>query len=84
MNIPKQSSFRGCLLGQCLGDALGYRIKGCDGEECSRYMNERVLKWYNEITPSGIEWSGQYTDDSQLARELLRSPVDKPRALACF
>jgi ADP-ribosylglycohydrolase len=77
MNIPSKSAFRGCLLGQCLGDALGQPIEGRDGEECSRYMNENAKKWFGGESPSSMEWRGQYTDDSQLARELIKSLLDR-------
>jgi ADP-ribosylglycohydrolase len=65
----------GCLIGQCLGDALGYPIEGCPGDMCHDFMSNRVKGWFDGDEPSPEEWSGQYTDDSQLARELLESLV---------
>ncbi len=65
----------GCLIGQCLGDALGYPAEGCPSEQCSDFVFNRVKRWFEGEEPPPEEWSGQYTDDSQLARELLDSLV---------
>jgi ADP-ribosylglycohydrolase len=69
-----KSQFVGSLIGQCLGDALGFVNEGASTIVCERYV-EDVLR-PKEIDE--IKW-GQYSDDSQLARELLLSYVSKGR-----
>ncbi len=76
MGVPSKSAFRGCLLGQCLGDALGYPVEGHDEYECSHFIFDIASQWFKGTAPSPYQWSGQYTDDSQLARELLSSLVE--------
>lgn len=70
------TKLQGCLLGQCLGDAFGYPIEGQGHSSCSQYMNQYVRFWFDGEKPP-VEWTGQYTDDSQLARELLASLVEQ-------
>lgn len=73
--VPRRDQFSGCLIGQCLGDALGFVVEGFSPEACKRYV-EDILK-----TDRAGEFGrfpfpfGQYSDDSQLARELLQSYV---------
>jgi len=67
-----KSQFVGSLIGQCLGDALGFVNEGASTIVCERYVEDVLRpKKIDEIT-----W-GQYSDDSQLARELLLSYVSK-------
>lgn len=73
--LPHRDQFSGCLIGQCLGDALGFVVEGFISEACIRYV-EDVLK--TERVGEFGRWPlpfGQYSDDSQLARELLQSYV---------
>ncbi|NIP43935.1 MAG: ADP-ribosylglycohydrolase family protein [candidate division Zixibacteria bacterium] len=74
---PSKTKFRGCLLGQCLGDALGFPIEGHDENDCSSFIFRQAKYWFDGYEPSPEEWPGQYTDDSQLARELLESMIEK-------
>ncbi|HXX73390.1 MAG TPA: ADP-ribosylglycohydrolase family protein [Candidatus Acidoferrales bacterium] len=59
-------------MGQCLGDALGFVMEGRPPFLCRKYV-EDVLKTRRI---DAVEW-GQYSDDSQLARELIISYVRK-------
>lgn len=72
---PRTEQFSGCLIGQCLGDALGCPVEGFSASECQDYV-EQVLKagHFPEYSRGQLSF-GQYTDDSQLARELLQSYV---------
>lgn len=73
--LPHKDQFSGCLIGQCLGDALGFVVEGFFPEACKRYV-EDILK--TERAGEFGRWPfpfGQYSDDSQLARELLQSYV---------
>ena len=71
--LPHKDQFSGCLIGQCLGDALGFAVEGFSPKACERYV-EDILK-----TGKAGEFGhwpfpfGQYSDDSQLARELMQS-----------
>ncbi len=73
--LPHKDQFSGCLIGQCLGDALGFVVEGFSPEACKRYVEDYL------ITGQTIEFGrfpfpfGQYSDDSQLARELMQSYV---------
>lgn len=74
---PRKEQFSGCLVGQCLGDALGRPVEGSPPSACERYVEETIAKRRRQ-DPSGVVFFrlGQYTDDSQLARELLQSYVE--------
>ena len=76
MTIPAEDQFAGSLIGQCLGDALGFVVEGHSRDVCDAYVNE-VLRsgGAGSIGRTPFDF-GQYTDDSQLARELLESYVD--------
>lgn len=75
MLIPSKEHFAGCLIGQCLGDALGFPVEGYPRSVCSRYVEELKAG----TSPQGRYPFpfGQYTDDSQLARELIISIVER-------
>ncbi|WP_207890321.1 ADP-ribosylglycohydrolase family protein [Rubrobacter taiwanensis] len=77
--LVAEERFVGCLIGQCTGDALGFVVEGRLPEVCRRYI-DRVL---DEGVPgeAGREpyRFGQYSDDSQLARELLQSYAELGR-----
>ena len=75
MTVPRLEQFRGCLIGQCLGDAIGCRVEGYSPEVCQNFVRPQVrLKKIRDRARFGLPF-GQYTDDSQLARELLQSYV---------
>jgi len=76
MKIPHREQFRGCLIGQCLGDALGFPVEGYSPEGCRKYVEKNLRKWFLEEEGSEKIPIGQYTDDSQLARELLQSYLE--------
>lgn len=65
----------GSLIAQCLGDALGFVVEGQPPEVCGPYVRE-LLRAGRAGEVGRPPWAfGQYTDDSQLARELLQSVV---------
>ncbi len=74
---PTASQFRGCLLGQCLGDALGFPVEGQPREVCEDYVASILGSDLAGLRGRGSLPFGQYTDDSQLARELLDSLVTR-------
>ena len=71
--IPCKEQFSGCLIGQCLGDATGFPVEGYAQEACKKYVEETLKTGHAEDRGRGHFPFGQYTDDSQLARELLQS-----------
>ena len=73
--LNTRDRFAGCLLGQALGDALGFIVEGYEPEICASYVRKEMCKTYvGQCGRVGFAF-GQYSDDSQLARELLESYV---------
>ena len=71
--VPHRDQFSGCLIGQCLGDALGFVVEGFSPAACERYVEDFLVAGRaNEFGRFPFPF-GQYSDDSQLARELLQS-----------
>lgn len=75
MRPSKKNQFRGCLIGQCLGDALGAPVERRDRGVCHGYVDELLRTARLGGDDERFRFIGQYTDDSQLARELLQSYV---------
>ncbi|WP_341733062.1 hypothetical protein [Microcoleus sp. EPA2] len=42
MIVPRGEQFRGCLVGQCLGDAVGCRVEGYPPEVCQNFVTYEV------------------------------------------
>ena len=84
--------FSGSLIGQCLGDALGFPVEGFPPEDCARYVDETMRGEGARMGERRPFPFGQYTDDSQLARELMQSyaacggfdPEDYARRIAAI
>jgi ADP-ribosylglycohydrolase len=78
--LPQPDQFSGSLVGQCLGDALGFPVEGSPPEVCASYVRELRSRGVNETLPAQRGYaSGQYTDDSQLAREFMVSYAELGR-----
>lgn len=71
----RKEQFSGCLIGQCLGDALGFVVEGYPPSTCKKYVKDTLRGGSRGIVGRGPFPFGQYTDDSQLARELIQSYV---------
>jgi ADP-ribosylglycohydrolase len=71
MTFPTKDRYAGCLVGQAIGDALGFPVEGHGPEVCARYVDSDA---FGAAGRAGFPF-GQYTDDTQLARELLESWV---------
>lgn len=69
--------FAGALVGKCVGDALGFLVEGQPARMCSALVEQLIRP--SAADPSHDLEFGQYTDDSQLARELLDSMVARRR-----
>ena len=66
-------SLTGCLLGQALGDALGFVVEACPLEVARAYVRDYLQAGRaGELAHPEFPF-GQYSDDTQLARELLLS-----------
>src|ERR1700676_1011286 len=78
--VPRLDQFRGCLVGQCLGDALGFPVEGSPPEICAAYIEELRAGHFESWPGARSKYAcGQYTDDSQLARELMLSYAEVGR-----
>lgn len=74
--IPSEDRFIGCLLGQCLGDALGFVVEGDSPDVCAAYVRDVVLtRRIPDHGRNGYRF-GQYSDESQMARELMLSLIE--------
>ena len=71
--------FQGCIVGKCVGDALGFLVEGSPQDVCTDYVESYILPLKVPPGNRGIFSFGQYSDDSQLARELMISLVDQHR-----
>jgi len=70
---PNKDKFSGCLIGQCLGDAVGFVVEGYSPAACKHYIEDFVkTDKVGEFGHFPLPF-GQYSDDSQLARELMQS-----------
>lgn len=75
--MPTADRYAGCLIGQCLGDALGFVVEGEPAAACRAYGRDYLRAGRGgEIGRDPFPF-GQYTDDSQLARELLISLCER-------
>ena len=69
----------GCLLGQALGDALGFVVEAKPPAVAREYVEQCLLAGRaGEQSHSGFPF-GQYTDDTQLARVLVLSFAEAGR-----
>lgn len=92
MAIPSPDQFAGSLIGQALGDALGFVVEGYPAADCRRYVDDVLRSDKAGSLGRGPFPFGQYTDDTQLARELAGSyadcgrfePVDFARRIAAI
>lgn len=75
MTITLEDRFAGSLIGQCVGDALGFVAEGCTAQLCARYVETELRRGRAGQRGRPPYPYGQYTDDSQLTRELLDSLV---------
>src|ERR687889_321726 len=78
-NVPTKEQFEGCLIGQCVGDALGFVVEGQPPEVCREYVEEALDKGQPRAHRRSRYAFGQYSDDSQLARELMQSYAARER-----
>ncbi len=75
MTRPRKEQFSGCIIGQALGDAAGFVVEGYSTSVCKQYV-KNVLTSEKPMQQGRSPFSfGQYSDDTQLARELLQSIV---------
>lgn len=69
--------FTGCILGQAVGDALGFPVEGRPAVQTAA----AVTPFPRQFTPHpcGLFPPGQYTDDTQMMRAILTSLVERGR-----
>jgi ADP-ribosylglycohydrolase len=73
MKTPEANRFAACLIGQCVGDALGFIVEGQPPSVCGPYVEQVVKTGQVGECGRGRFLFGQYSDDSQLARDLMAS-----------
>lgn len=73
MATPRKEQYSGCLIGQALGDALGFNVEGYAPDVSSRYVTQVIQAGKAAQYGRKPFRFGQYTDDTQLARELIQS-----------
>lgn len=76
MPPPGEDRFSGCLIGQCVGDAVGFMVEGYPGDVCATYAHSVIVREQYDLYFRGAFRLGQYSDDSQLARALMQSLVE--------
>ncbi|HEX6616366.1 MAG TPA: ADP-ribosylglycohydrolase family protein [Gemmatimonadales bacterium] len=69
----------GALLGQALGDAVGFVVEGLPTDTAAAYVRDCLERGRAGERAHPKYPFGQYTDDTQLARELLLSVRDSGR-----
>lgn len=77
--MPDERRYSGSLIGQALGDALGFVVEGEPPEVCREYVEGTLKAGRIGERNRGPYAFGQYSDDSQLARELLQSYAERGR-----
>jgi len=70
--------FRGCLVGQALGDACGFPLEGMPPKRCQEQASKAVAGKL-ERSEAGFGF-GQYTDDTQMAVAIAKSLTEKQTA----
>jgi ADP-ribosylglycohydrolase len=73
--VSLDDRFAGSLVGQCVGDALGFVVEGCTAQLCARFVETELRRGKAGRRGRPPYEFGQYTDDSQLTRTLLESVV---------
>ena len=74
-DVSLEDRFAGALIGQCVGDALGFVVEGCTAQLCTRFVDAELRRGKAGLRGRPPYAFGQYTDDSQLTRALLESMV---------
>lgn len=76
-------NFKGSLLGQCVGDFLGFLVEGESPAQCKSFVDNEILAYPGKISEKLIKRAqgkgitvGQYSDDSQMTREMIQSIVE--------
>lgn len=78
MRKPSVDKFQGCLIGCAVGDAVGAPAETWGLRECQTYVENKVAPMsFDRVARVSREGEripfGQYTDDTQLTRELISS-----------
>ncbi|MGH7627997.1 MAG: ADP-ribosylglycohydrolase family protein [Gemmatimonadales bacterium] len=79
MPVPTPDQRAGCLLGLALGDALGFVVEAEPPEVAAAYVRDELRAGRAGARSHPAFPFGQYSDDTQLARELLLSVRDSRR-----
>jgi ADP-ribosylglycohydrolase len=69
--------FTGCILGQAVGDALGFPVEGLPAEQTAAAVTPFPRQFI--VHSCGLFPPGQYTDDTQMMRAILSSLIERGR-----
>lgn len=75
--ISERDRFAGCMVGLAVGDAVGFVVEGHGPELCRAYLRDVIDHRQFKNLGRGQFPFGQYSDDTQLSRELLCSYVSR-------
>lgn len=75
MAADLEDAFAGALLGQAVGDAVGFMVEGEPAAVCAAHADAALFGSGTAVAHRGPYPLGQYSDDTQLARELAASIV---------
>jgi ADP-ribosylglycohydrolase len=72
-STPTVEQYKGCIIGCALGDAVGAPIEAKKASQAMEYLQHKVrpMKFEGVRHKRGNYLFGQYTDDTQLTRELM-------------
>jgi ADP-ribosylglycohydrolase len=81
MIVPRKEQFSGCLIGQCLGDALGFPVEGYPPVTCQRYIQEMLktgragnavaVRFHSANTQTTLNWLVSFHKAMSLAGSLI-------------
>jgi ADP-ribosylglycohydrolase len=71
--IVNEESVLGCLIGCAVGDSVGLVVEGYSRTICHQYVDEIVSKTAISVYHRNNWTFGQYSDDTQLTREMFIS-----------
>src|ERR687894_539724 len=79
--VPTRAQYQGCLIGQALGDALGFVVEGQPHTFCRRYVEERSGGGSTPRTMHGASPQSSQRAGSLVGARLLRRQLTGSRGV---